>query len=140
MMPAKSLLQKSNHEFQEKYPHVCVGTLVSERITDILTKNSCFCSKAAFQNTKKDLMIKPILVSGKNEGQSGESIKGQMDLDGLRFYNKCVQTEVIFIDVFIKFGVCLNNKVHMDNEQAERVIESFAPQYRSLVFVNIYLI
>ena len=63
-----------------------------------------------------------------------------MDLDGLRFYNKCVQTKVIFIDVFIKFGVCLNNKVHMDNEQAERVIESFAPQYRSLVFVNIYLI
>ena len=33
-MPSKSMLEKSNHDFKGKYPHVCVGTLVSMHITD----------------------------------------------------------------------------------------------------------
>ena len=31
---------KGNHDFMEKYPYIRVGTLISLRITDILTKNS----------------------------------------------------------------------------------------------------
>ena len=38
----QSMPQKSNHEFKEKYPYDRVETFVSMRITDILTKNSCF--------------------------------------------------------------------------------------------------
>ena len=34
------MLQKSNHDFKEKCPYVCVGTLVSMRITDVLTKKT----------------------------------------------------------------------------------------------------
>ena len=39
--------QKNNHDFKGKYPYVCVGTLVSIRITGF------FCREAAFQNMKK---------------------------------------------------------------------------------------
>ena len=40
--PSKSMLQKSNHDFKEKYPYVYVGTIVSMRIIDSLTK-TVFC-------------------------------------------------------------------------------------------------
>ena len=38
----KSMPQKSNHDFKEKYPYVRPSTLVRMRSTDILTKDSCF--------------------------------------------------------------------------------------------------
>ena len=59
MTPFKSKPRKSNHYFKIKYPYVCVGTLVSMRITDIMTKNSCFffCHKAAFGKEAKTIIV-----------------------------------------------------------------------------------
>ena len=48
MTSSKSIHQKSNHDFDEKYPHIRVGTFVSMRIADILTKTAVSCCKAAF--------------------------------------------------------------------------------------------
>ena len=45
------MTQNGNHDL--KYPHVRVGTLVSMRIIDILTKTDNHCPRAAFKNTKK---------------------------------------------------------------------------------------
>ena len=42
MSPSKSMPYKSNLDLKEKYPNVHVSTLVSMRITDILTKTSVF--------------------------------------------------------------------------------------------------
>ena len=40
MTPSKSMPQKSNHYFKEKYPYVHVGTLVSTRATDIFSNHN----------------------------------------------------------------------------------------------------
>ena len=36
------MTQKNNHDFEEKHPYVCVGTLVLMRMRDILTKKLFF--------------------------------------------------------------------------------------------------
>ena len=38
MTPSKSMPKINDHDFEEKYPDVRVGTLISMLITDILTK------------------------------------------------------------------------------------------------------
>ena len=43
---------KRKHDLKEIYPSVCVSTLVSSRVTVILTKNSCFCHDEAIWSTK----------------------------------------------------------------------------------------
>ena len=48
LTPSKSMPQKSNHDFEEKYRCVRVGTLVSMLIKEILTKNSCFYHGTVF--------------------------------------------------------------------------------------------
>ena len=53
----KWLLQKSNHDLYEKYPYVRVGTLVSMRTTDILTKNSCCLSCSVLEYKKRHMMM-----------------------------------------------------------------------------------
>ena len=35
---SKSMAQKSNHNFEKKYPYLCAGTLLPMHIKDILTK------------------------------------------------------------------------------------------------------
>ena len=45
MTPSKSMPQKSNHVFMEKYPYVRVVTLLSMHINDVLTKSGCFNKK-----------------------------------------------------------------------------------------------
>ena len=50
MTPSKSMPLENNHDFKEKYPYVCMGTLVSIRFADILTKNNVgfFCPNIHF--------------------------------------------------------------------------------------------
>ena len=49
LTPSKSMPQKSNHDFKEKYPYIRVGTLEPLRIKAILTqKNSCFLTSDSF--------------------------------------------------------------------------------------------
>ena len=50
MMPSKSMPEKSNHHFKEKYYYIHVGTIVYMRMKVIQTKDSCFQS---WQNMKK---------------------------------------------------------------------------------------
>ena len=38
------MARESNHDIYEKYHYIHVGTLVPGRITDIMTKDSCFLS------------------------------------------------------------------------------------------------
>ena len=58
MTPPKSMPQKSNNSFNEKYPYDRVGSLVSIRTTDILTINSYFLSRDSFFELKKTHKIK----------------------------------------------------------------------------------
>ena len=53
MTPSKSMLQMRNHDFKEKYPYTCVGTLVSMRITA-----SCFVKA-------RTLLIFPIYTNAR---------------------------------------------------------------------------
>ena len=53
MTPSKSMPQKNGNDFEEKYPYVSVVTLVSMRITDIITKLAAFCHDASFYDTTK---------------------------------------------------------------------------------------
>ena len=47
--------QKINHYFNEKYPYIRMGALVSMHISDILTKNSClFRREASVLEYEKD--------------------------------------------------------------------------------------
>ena len=39
-MPSKSMPQKRNHDFTERYPNMKAGTYEPMRIKDILTKNT----------------------------------------------------------------------------------------------------
>ena len=41
--------QKRNRDFNERYPYVRFGKLVSMRITDVLTKNSAFVLEQCFK-------------------------------------------------------------------------------------------
>ena len=42
MVPSKSMLQKSYHDFKEKYPYVQVGTLEPMRNEDIFCRTPAF--------------------------------------------------------------------------------------------------
>ena len=56
LTPSKSMAQKSNHDFKEKYPYVRVGTLEPMRVKDILKKNSCFIRTPGFRIRVRHLM------------------------------------------------------------------------------------
>ena len=50
----KSMPQKSNHDFKEKYSYVRMGILVPARIKEILNKNSCLLSLSSVLDYEKD--------------------------------------------------------------------------------------
>ena len=56
MMPTQSMPQKGNHDSQERYSYVYVGTLVSVDIIDILTKNSFFVMRQRRRIRKRVIM------------------------------------------------------------------------------------
>ena len=53
LTPSKSIPNKNNHDFKEKYPYVRAGTLEPMRIKEILTKNSFFVVRQRFKNTSE---------------------------------------------------------------------------------------
>ena len=61
-MPSKSMPQRSNQNFRDKYPYVCVGTLISMRIRDILTKkHNFFVMRQLFKIQKRQIVIENLV-------------------------------------------------------------------------------
>ena len=50
------MLKKSNHDFQEKYPYIGVGTIEPVRITDILVKITFFAVRQRFRIQIRHIM------------------------------------------------------------------------------------
>ena len=48
LAPSKSIPQKRNHDFTERYPNTKAGTYEPMRNKDILIKNRFFCRTPAF--------------------------------------------------------------------------------------------
>ena len=51
LTPSKSMPQKRNHDFTEKYPYIRAGAFKPMRIKDILTKNRYFYRTPVSKNT-----------------------------------------------------------------------------------------
>ena len=81
-MPSKSIPQKSNHDFKEKYPYIPAGTLEPMSTKVILTKTRSFCCKI-HNDIKFGKEVKVII----NVDISLHSLKCEVDA----FINNCIR-------------------------------------------------
>ena len=99
LLPSKSMPQKSNHDFTEKYPYMQAGTFEPMSIKDILNKNLFSCRTPAFENTSKT----------HNDIKSGEEVKTIIVVDISLLHSLKIQKKYF---QFPSEKHCLDNILH----------------------------